>query len=700
MSIRTLKIVYIRSSKYDDDGYVLRYWRGVLPSNTLLCLKTLTQEAVDRGVLEGVDVTIECYDDTVERIPVRRLARENRRAGTCVLVGLVGVQSNQFPRASDLALEFREAGVDVMIGGFHVSGILALFDRPSIELQRLLDHGVTLVKGEVEGPGVLDGILRDACNGGLKTLYDAREYPSLLNAPVPRPQPEDLRRFFAGNMATIDTSRGCPYDCSFCTVVNVQGHKMRYRSAACVIESVKISCDEGIDCFFFTDDNLSRNPVWEELFDGLIALRREGHNVKFMMQVDTQAYRIPRFVNKAARAGCYRVFVGMESLNPANLEAAGKRQNHADQYAAMVEAWRDEDVLVYVGYIIGFPYDTPDSVRRDIEMLCSEVKVDEASYFMLTPLPGSRDHKRMVEERVPLDADLNRYDSVHETFRHPGFEPGEWHQSYVDACQTFYGKENIVNILLRTSPKRYWQMFWTLIYYRYCALTETHPMLTGLFPLKGWKRRPGYPGESRLRLLGRRMHDFARGARIYRQLFIEFQEIWLLTRQPEDPRWATLAELRDRWASVHARLSEYDVRGRCDAAKEELRAMLQTASARLHSLSRLPVVRSRRIGRNLASKAREVDEYLRSFELQAPTWRRILDAEHFIRDRLLGGYEEVAIRYVAQRRKVNALRTDLAQRIKQGRILTLNLDNLIGVVGFEVVFGLRFALIALLRAGA
>ena len=111
---------------------------------------------------DGVDVEVSIYDDTVEAIPVRRIARKLRTRDAELLVGLVGVQSNQFIRATDLAAQFRALGVPVVVGGFHVSGMLAMFDDITPDLQRLLDMGVSLFEGEAEAPGATAGLLRDA----------------------------------------------------------------------------------------------------------------------------------------------------------------------------------------------------------------------------------------------------------------------------------------------------------------------------------------------------------------------------------------------------------------------------------------------------------------------------------------------------------------------------------------------------------
>ena len=94
-----LVVILIRPSKYDDDGYVIRHFRGTLPSNTLSCLNGLTEAAIRQGALGSVDVRVELIDEIVSRVDPRRLARKYRRPGTKIVVGLVGVQTNQFPRA-------------------------------------------------------------------------------------------------------------------------------------------------------------------------------------------------------------------------------------------------------------------------------------------------------------------------------------------------------------------------------------------------------------------------------------------------------------------------------------------------------------------------------------------------------------------------------------------------------------------------
>ena len=140
----------------------------------------------------------------------------------------------------------------------------------------------------------------------------------------------------------------------------------------------------------------------------LIHLREEEHiPLQFMIQVDTQSHNIPGFVQLAARAGCTQVFIGMESINPKNLKAAGKTQNNVQDYKNLIATWHNAKIATHVAYIFGFPFDTPESIQEDVQRLQNELGVEQASFFMLTPIPGSRDHARMVQNGEAMNPDLN-----------------------------------------------------------------------------------------------------------------------------------------------------------------------------------------------------------------------------------------------------------------------------------------------------
>src|SRR5881397_1436874 len=235
------RIVLIKPSKYDDDGYVIRFWKGVLPSNTLNVLHGLTEEVKRSGVFGALSIEIVTFDETAEKLPVKKIIGWSRRGSTKLVVGLVGVQTNQFPRAFDLARQFRAAGIDVIMGGFHASGTINMLGEQEPDIQELVRESITIVSGEVEENWA--EILADALNGRLKPIYsfaqDLQNLVDIGNALLPLVSHKTMRHFARPGFGTADTSRGCPFACSFCTIINVQGRKMRERSPESIAEMIR-----------------------------------------------------------------------------------------------------------------------------------------------------------------------------------------------------------------------------------------------------------------------------------------------------------------------------------------------------------------------------------------------------------------------------------------------------------------------------
>ena len=168
--------------------------------------------------------------------------------------------------------------------------------------------------------------------------------------------PIEYVRRTAGTNSSFDTGRGCPFQCSFCTIINVQGRKSRSRSPDDVERVIRENWNEGINRFFLTDDNFARNKEWEPILDRLIKLREvDGIPMGLMIQVDTLCHKIPNFIEKCKRAGVTRVFIGLENINPENLKAAKKAQNKITEYRKMLLAWKAQGIFTYAGYILGFP---------------------------------------------------------------------------------------------------------------------------------------------------------------------------------------------------------------------------------------------------------------------------------------------------------------------------------------------------------
>jgi len=537
---KKFRIVLIKPSKYDDDGYVIRFWKGVLPSNTLNVLQGLTEAVKESCVFGDLKLEIVTFDETAESLPVRRIIRWNRRSSTKLVVGLVGVQTNQFPRAFDLARQFRAAGIDVIIGGFHTSGTINMLSDQEPDIQALVKESITVVSGEVEENWA--EILADALHGRLKPIYsfaqDLQNLVDIGNAALPRISPKTMRHFAKRSFGTADTSRGCPFACSFCTIINVQGRKMRERSPQSIAALLRTNYRQhGVSFYFFTDDNFARKKLWRETFEEIIKLRQEGIKVAFMMQVDL-ARKPQDFVRLAAQAGCSQVFIGMESVNPQNLQAEGKGQNHVEEYQNIIKEWHDAGIVVHTGYIIGLPFDTQTQVHEDIRYLMDVIQPDQASFFMLTPLPGSHDHREMKKRGEWMDPDFNKRDSFHATIEHPNMTSEEWTQVYEDAWKTFYSKENMIKILSRWShnPKVYWNLMSLFFWYKNAAVIEKeHPMIAGFFRLKErLSRRPGFAVDSLPVHLWMRAKEVFHLLIAWAKFVKEMEEVWLQTRKKSE----------------------------------------------------------------------------------------------------------------------------------------------------------------------
>jgi len=190
-----LHLVLIKPTHYDDNGYPIQWLRSAIPSNTLACLNGLAEDCRGRKVLgDDVDIRITTYDETNRRVYPDRIIKSLRKQGGRSLIALVGVQSNQFPRALDLARRFRSAGLQVAIGGFHVSGCISMLKEIPDDMKEAQRLGISLFAGEAE-EGRLDIVLKDAYAATLRPLYNfMSDLPDMSNQPMPILPEQHVRR--------------------------------------------------------------------------------------------------------------------------------------------------------------------------------------------------------------------------------------------------------------------------------------------------------------------------------------------------------------------------------------------------------------------------------------------------------------------------------------------------------------------------
>jgi hypothetical protein len=312
---------------------------------------------------------------------------------------------------------------------------------------------------------------------------------------------------------------------------------MRCRNPQQVVEFVRQSYHEaGVSHCFFTDDNIARNPRWRELFTGLIRLREEEKiPFTFMMQSDLAARKLPGgdFFVLAAQAGCNQVFFGVESVNRDNLRSQEKFQNQVSEYKDLVAHCHSLGIACHAGYILGLPFDTPASLEQDIAEL-QRMGFDSSSFYILSPLPGSKDHQQWWRQRKWMDEDFNTYDSAHVAVAPERMTREELMQAFRKTWEQFYSTDHMVNVLKgwRHDWRYYWDRIFFFAWYLYASRIERlHPMNCGFWTVRNRRdRRSGFAREAflpfwwgRLKAAILRVHGIVK-------LFFQIEEVWLRSR--------------------------------------------------------------------------------------------------------------------------------------------------------------------------
>ncbi|MEM7429037.1 MAG: radical SAM protein [Pseudomonadota bacterium] len=529
-------VFLIKPSRYDWLGYPIVWWRSTVPSNSLACLYGLTLDCAERKVLgEDVEFKIWPQDEANARVRPDKLIEMAERVGGKAICCLVGVQSNQFPRSVDIARPFLDAGIPVVVGGFHVSGCISMLKELPVDLVEAREMGISFYLGEAE-EARLDDVFIDAWAGKLQESYGSvTDLPDLQGAPIPYLPKEQIDRSMQ-SIASLDMGRGCPFQCSFCSIINVQGRKSRFRSGEDLEAILRANWRDNNNHLFITDDNFARNRNWEEIFDTMIRLREEeGIRPHLAIQVDTLCHRVPGFIDKAAKAGVTEVFVGLENINPANLIAAKKRQNRINEYREMFLAWKKQNIFITCGYIVGFPHDTRETVLRDVEIIKNELPIDTIYFSHLTPLPGSEDHARMVEKGEWMDPDMNKYSLTMRVCDHPLMSGEEWDDAVYSAYRTYYTRDHMKTVIRRMfgtgGNRRIYsinRLAWQIIYGR--GPFRNYRLEGGIIPLRYRKdRRPGLPIENPLIFYPRKVFELLYGsaglAAIWLWLFVQMKRI-------------------------------------------------------------------------------------------------------------------------------------------------------------------------------
>jgi len=464
-----LRVVLLKPSKYGLDGCVERFKRGFMPNTTLYHLASLTPSQIG-----GRGVEVRMIDEYVET-DLDYLRWLERDPDCLTVLALVGVQSHQLHRALDLAAYARGHGVEhVVIGGPHPM---------TCDTEDLCGRGVSFARAEAEM--VWESVLLDALGGELRGTYGDGErwQPTLDPPPLSPPSAAHLRRY-AVQMLGVYPARGCPYRCSFCSVIQIAGRRMRAQPVETTMATLRAAKAAGVLLVMFTTDNFNKYPDAAVLLQAMIDERIE---LPFFVQCDAQVVRQPDFVALLAQAGCYQMFVGIESLSRHALVEVQKHHNHPERYRELVDLCRGHGISTHFSNIIGFATDTAGSVRAHVRAL-QRLRPDLASFYVLTPIPGTEQYEQFLEQDLITERNLDRFDATYPTWAHPHLDAETLHALLYECYRDFYTLRDSVakslrwywrkrrssNILLKIVPAAYSFLA------RYAARQAMHPMAGGV----------------------------------------------------------------------------------------------------------------------------------------------------------------------------------------------------------------------------
>ncbi|CFY01763.1 Elongator protein 3/MiaB/NifB [Syntrophomonas zehnderi OL-4] len=325
------------------------------------------------------------------------------------MVGISATTST-VPEAYHLADMFKKKGIPVVMGGPHVTFLP----------EEALAHCDYVCRGEAEESfpelvRCLEKNVMPAHVAGLswwqagKPIHNSDAAPAELNRlPIP-----DLSIFDDFNKMTtypVMTSRGCPFDCTFCSVTAMFGHKVRTRDYNMVLEELKQYAGKQV---FFCDDNFAANPyrVKTLLLEMII---RKLCPQWWCAQVRTEAARDEELLSLMKEAGCGLVFVGMESINPQTLQSYKKKQDIAD-IEFCVKQFHKFGIMVHGMFVFGADEDTPQTIRDTVKF-ARKNRIDTVQFMVLTPLPGTRTYQDMEKAGRLLTRDWSLYDAHHVVF--------------------------------------------------------------------------------------------------------------------------------------------------------------------------------------------------------------------------------------------------------------------------------------------
>jgi len=420
MQRKNIKLELI-SPKKKTDGNEREFWDAKfislvygIPkySCAFLALATL-------AALTPPDIEVSITDENIEDVDFDNVDFDNG-------VDLVGITSNTFlaPRAYEIADEFRTRGIAVILGGIHASMLP----------EEAIQHADAVVIGEAEN--VWTNLINDYRIGKLQQFYKSSERPKLENQPIPR---WDLLKNERYVFHILQTSRGCPYDCEFCTVKAMNGKRYRFKPVKNVIREIEALISIQNKLIFFADDNFIGNRRHaKELLRELVSLK-----IVYFAQASLDITKDDELLQLLAESGCKRVLIGFESLSEANLEQMNKgKPNKVEEYAKDIQKIQSYGFEVQASFIFGYDFDNTSTFEKTANFI-NEANIASPVLNILTPFPGTRLFERLESEERLLHKDWMRYDSSQVCFKPKSMSPEALQNGYIWNRQQVYSYGSI-----------------------------------------------------------------------------------------------------------------------------------------------------------------------------------------------------------------------------------------------------------------
>jgi radical SAM superfamily enzyme YgiQ (UPF0313 family) len=377
------------------------------------------------AALTPEDVEVEIIDENVAEIDY----------GYADLVG-ISVMTPAAPRAYEIARRYREQGAKVILGGIH----------PSTLPEEGLQHADSVAIGEADD--LWPGIVEDARRRQLQRRYVASRLPDVTSSFTRRSAVIDRGRYFIKNF--VQTGRGCPVNCNFCSVTSFNGMQMRYREIPDVLSEIEARRRIS-KIFMFADDNLVANGERARaFFEAITPLDIEwGSQVTIKLGLDES------LLTRAVKSGCRGAFIGFESIDQHSLDFCEKKFK-VQKYETAIQRLHDHGIFITGSFIFGFDTDTPDVVERTLEF-CMKNKLEMCQFSILTPFPDTRLYAEFVQAGRIATFDWKKYDAFHVVYKPKRMTEEQLQETVNNAYKEYYGLAPTMSRVLNTLCHGHWK---------------------------------------------------------------------------------------------------------------------------------------------------------------------------------------------------------------------------------------------------